>query len=499
MASTTRTARVVALLGGALATLAFSFGPNVPAAGAQTDAPAEGLGPLEVLRGSEGFGARTCLRGFKVRGRALTEVENTVSVYVNGQLAQVDEQELEFGLPGIDGTPDSTDPCYDTHHYFGVSVPLTAVESSGVELPAPGEWTSFELTTVLEFEGDSFSSSRTVDLSAGDPFGALASATPTPDGVRLDGWIVDPEFGGPVRYRVTVNGELFPSDTWTNPAPLAEHQAKHSANFPGPAGWGDKELGGSHTIRAVVPFGTICVDALLDAAASVADGFAPIGCLTTISGAVTGKFDSVTPGKDSARFRGNYFNPWIAADEPFPSILLVPDKGRSVSVSTGTRRTTLPASYGELAGWFDFNVNMALPPGRRTVCLRDGSWSSPVFHPDLGSQNRTLGCTVVQVPHMPEGSARITLSGRTITVKGYAVDLNGGKPRVMVADNGVLRGATRVSERNDDAKRLVGGDGYDGYTIRFTVPPGEHQVCVAFEDTSGGGWSQGPCSTLVVK
>ena len=258
------------------------------------------LGPLRVSRHPEQFSVSACLIGFEGRGTPLEEVENTLRLLVDGEPALSQDQVIEFDLPAIDGTPDPDDPCTGSMHHFGVWLPMSAVADAGVAMPALGEWTSFELTAVLEIEDPEsghleLESGRTVDIGAGDPFGEFTSATPTPDGVRLGGWIVDPEHAVSVRYRVTVNGRDTAVDE-VEPDMVAGQLAGELADGPGPSIWEERELGDAHAIDALVPYGEICVYVLLDEAAPIDEGFVGLGCRTTMSGEVRGGIGGVLGG-----------------------------------------------------------------------------------------------------------------------------------------------------------------------------------------------------------
>lgn len=464
------------------------------------------LGPLRVSRHQEQFSVSACLIGFEGRGTPLEEVENTLRLLVDGEPALSQDQVIEFDLPAIDGTPDPDDPCTGSMHHFGVWLPMSAVADAGVAMPALGEWTSFELTAVLEIEDPEsghleLESERTVDIGAGDPIGEFTSATPTPDGVRLGGWIVDPEHAVSVRYRVTVNGRDTAVDE-VEPDMVAGQLAGELADGPGPSIWEERELGDAHAIDALVPYGEICVYVLLDEAAPIDEGFVGLGCRTTMSGEVRGGIDSATPRSDGARITAHLINPWIDSDEAFPGAWLVPDKGRPLQITEARRRSGLPATYGEVTGWFDFTVDMPLPPGRRTICLEEQGEHSPSWWwkwAESPYEDDVLGCTTVQVPHMPIGAAQVIVNRRRVTVTGWAIDLNGGSPLVLVSVNGKLRASTRTNEPNEDVRRTYGGDGRAGFTVRFDLPRGKHRVCTAWQDTSGGGWSAATCEDVVVK
>jgi hypothetical protein len=209
------------------------------------------------------------------------------------------------------------------------------------------------------------------------------------------------------------------------------------------------------------------------------------------------------PRTNGARIRGNLYSPWIGADEPWPLAFLIPDQGTPMRVDVATRRTGLAPEYGEIQGWFDFDVVMALPPGRRTVCLREmhrhtPKWAWP-WDPTYFEEDDILGCHVVQVPHAPVGASEVIVEGRNVRVTGWAVDLNGGSPRVLVWVNGAMRAVTRTNEPNAGIAQMFGGDGRAGFTVPLTLPPGKHKICTAWEDTSGGGWSTPWCEDAVVK
>lgn len=472
--------------------------PGLAPAAAADDGGEPFLGDLRVRRTVEGFRFSFCVGNVSLVGRTAAEIPHEARIYVNGALATAAANVLRVALPPI-GAPPS--PC-GSLLWASLQLPLQELAQAGVDQPSTASWEYFDVRVELDVDGDRAEATRAVAIGGGPPQSVFNSAVPTPQGVRIGGWIMDPT-GAAHSFMVTVDGRVFPGGEAVDPSREAFFYARHLpvTDVTNPD-WLAAGLGTSHGIGILVPYGRICVFRLIDKISTAADGFEPVGCRTTVPGEVSASFNSVAPHATGARIRGSLYNPWIGPERTWPGVFLVPDRGSARMVLHATRRTALAPQYGEISGWFDFDVNLPLPPGRRTVCIREiGEFSPPMWWPWAASPHSDdiLTCRVIQVPHAPVGATDITVDGRRVTVRGWAVDLNGGSPRILVSVNGAIRALTRTREPNADIRRTVGGDGRSGFTVRFDLPPGTHRVCTAWEDTSGGGWSQPSCDTAVVK
>ena len=84
-------------------------------------------------------------------------------------------------------------------------------------------------------------------------------------------------------------------------------------------------------------------------------------------------------------------------------------------------------------------------------------------------------------------------------VSGWALDRNGGSPRVLVVIDGLPVAVTRPNRPRPDVAAALGGEGTAGFAVSASASAGSHDVCTLWEDTQGGGWSSPTCSRVVVK
>jgi hypothetical protein len=125
-------------------------------------------------------------------------------------------------------------------------------------------------------------------------------------------------------------------------------------------------------------------------------------------------------------------------------------------------------------------------PGPYTVCLFG-------INKNAGSSNPKLGCGTVTVPGTswnPQGNAEsATVSGRSVTVSGWAVDLDTAASPLAVhvyVDSRYAGQLTADRSRPDVGASLPGAGNAHGYSGTVDVPPGAHQVCTFAINTGHG-------------
>lgn len=367
--------------------------------------------------------------------------------------------------------------------------------------------------------------SRQFTLTDGPPRGSISTQQATPDGWRITGYAVDPTGAGPVRLRYTTRGwNVFGSVRLpTNWSQIPVHRADGPTRFQDqtstPWLW-SQGLRGAYWFDEVVPFGASCVYAQDPRAASdrLDASSIPIGCVghgsSDISGLRTARIDTVRlstwgpPLQQDLIVTGTMTDPWVAPGEPGP-VLRVRVEGSGESVLVRARpRPDLVGPMPDLSGAFDFVATVPrVSQGIKRICLYDRStthppqWSDWMWPPDA-----TLDCRDgMPVPSSAPSPAvgfldTVTVDGRRVTMTGWALDRDGGTPRVLLSSNGRLIALTTPSLPRPDVRREYGGDGRAGFSTSVELPPGSHLICPAFGDTTyPDRWGGGPCASVVVK
>lgn len=502
--------------------VAVVLAATVATTGLAAPVAADDAGPTAtwlLLRQTEqGLRYSGCAEGVELPGPAgaggLTVPAQTQEI-VDGRVVELRDDALAFDLPLIDG---EDPPCAGNVFVTGIIRPDEFADA-GVT-PAPGEWAPFRLELRVEVQGQVLTWSRATVLGAGPVTGALESVTTTPEGARVRGWAVRPDEPTPVQLWITVDGrtwnddEPFPPESWRNLDRILADDPSDGRP------WHDANIGADHDFDLVVPFGRICILARPSGAplaAPLAEATL-LGCRTSGSdGRRTARIEQIalTPAANrvsmSMTVSGYIVDPYSSGmDEP-PAVGLSarPELGPwDGSVVASAPRPDISGPQADGSGAFGFSKTFhGLRDGLTTVCVRD---HSPTFPEALGAEwapkvpGPDQHCREVYVPaawpSAPRGALEsVSVAGRDVTVTGWAVDRNGGHPRVLISSNGLPVAVLRADRGRRDVLREVGGDGRSGFRSKLRLAPGSHKVCVQWEDTDEGTWHGLTCRTVVVK
>jgi hypothetical protein len=464
---------------------------------------------VTVLRDPFGIRLGACLPEVtpRLEAQGLTAT-GTASTSVNGRLLVWSRDAVSWSIPPLGEDP----PACANGVHFHQDLTLAQLASVGIE-PASGTWETFDVEVQIEIDGAplSYLARRQVTIGAGPPIGAITSVESTSGGALVRGWVVHPSLGPVQHLDVTVNGRRWtPAPTY----PLPQYNGGvFTTNRPtSNAEWVDRGLGPFQDFELLTPPGEICVsapDLRLASAPSVL-----IGCrASSTNGDATASFSAIetipTPGTwgSTVRVRGVVTDPWADPGE-LPRLTLVAGTQRWPVTATPAADLRGPLSDGSGVFRFDHTFN-AVAPGTVRFCVVASYGNEPVWW--LGFINaqplleRQLSCTDAAVPdqaHRPPIGAldRIDVAGRTVTAQGWALDPNGGSPRVLLAANGFPAALGRSQLSRPDVRAAVGGDGTAGYALSAQLGAGTHDVCVLWEDTTTTGqWSSPTCQQVVVK
>ena len=295
------------------------------------------------------------------------------------------------------------------------------------------------------------------------PFGSLDFVSPTPGGVRVGGWAMDPNAAGPIDVHVYVNNRFG--------------AAVRAANSRGDLATIFPAYGPAHGFDVTLP-----VDAATNTVCAYAINAGPgdhqlLGCRTVVNTVQPfGSLDAVIGSPDGITVGGWAIDPDTAA--PIDVHVYVDNVGRAAITANGARpdlAAVFPA-YGTAHG---FGTKIATTGGNHSVCA---------FAINVrGGDNQLLGCKSVFVPADPFGAVdavRATSAG--IRVAGWAIDPNTAEPievHVYVGTAGVPVVAER--ERVDLAGPFPGQGTRHGFDL--VVPGRAGQTVCLYAINAGPG------------
>jgi hypothetical protein len=319
--------------------------------------------------------------------------------------------------------------------------------------------------------------SMTVQAPRPAPRGALDSLTAFGDQVLIRGWAVDED-----RMTTTLGVHVYVDGRGRLATTANKPDSRVSQIYP--------VAGTAHGFADVInlPAGVhrICVYAI-NVGPSV--GNPSLGCRTATTGPAA---SSPRGGITSAVVLGRIatVTGW-AVDPQAPtsatSVHLRVDGVVRQAVTAG-RATTAVAPYVPFGvnTAHGFQASMALPAGAHRVCAYG-------INVGAGSGNPELGCasvTVAAAAWNPVGHLdAVAVSGRTVTMTGWAFDHDTGTAPIRVdlyVDGRGARSLTAGADRADIDAAYPGVGPHHGFATQLTLTSGSHDVC-AYAINVGGG------------
>jgi hypothetical protein len=302
-------------------------------------------------------------------------------------------------------------------------------------------------------------------VGIGVPFGSLDVVGQVPGGIRVAGWIIDPDSDIAPPVHIYVDDQFAVSAVADRP------RADVAAAFP--------FTGASHGFDVVVPAPPgehrICAYAIdtTDSGAGNPSLNRLIGCRTAaVNTRAIGALDVVENAPGGIRVAG-----WALDPETAESLEIHVYVDRALAgVTTADRArpdigALLPA-WGNAHG---FDVVVPAIPGQRDVCAYAIDAGSG------GAGNPTLGCRNVGVRAAPFGRLEVVQrDGDLARLRGWAIDPATADPiDVHVQVGGGIVGVTRADLDRPDVGAVHAPYGSaHGFEIAVPVGPGRTQVCV---------------------
>ncbi|HEX7096990.1 MAG TPA: twin-arginine translocation signal domain-containing protein [Acidimicrobiales bacterium] len=305
----------------------------------------------------------------------------------------------------------------------------------------------------------------TLPIGIGVPFGFVDVVGQVPGGVRVAGWVIDPDASGPSLVHIYVDGTFVASVRADLPRPDV------AAAFPGfgPA------VGFDTVIPAAVGARQVCAYAINSDGAGRIDPALNrlLACRSIeVTGRPIGNVDVVEPAPGGVRVAG-----WALDPETAQSLMVhVYVDGTIAGVAQAdVPRPDVAATFPGSGPRHGFDTVVPALPGRRQVCAYAIDAGSG------GSGNPLVGCREVVMGSRPFGHLDLlTRDGNTVQAAGWAIDPSTAAPiDVHVHVDGVPVAAARADGTRADvaaAHPLYGAQ--HGFSLSVPVAPGSHQVCV---------------------
>jgi hypothetical protein len=307
-----------------------------------------------------------------------------------------------------------------------------------------------------------------VTIKAGSPLGVLELVAAGAGQVRVAGWAIDPETGGPLQVHLYVDGVGFigiaDQPRADVGAAFPAYGSQHGFDFAA-TGIG----GGGHQVCAYAINVGVGSNLML-------------GCtsVTMASGSPIGTFDAATTGFGTISVRGWAIDPDSTA--PIPVHLYVDGQYRGIATADQSRPDVAAAFpvYGAAHGY-----SFAATPfggGAHNVCLY-GINNGP-------GTNALLACQTVTGQGDPAGSLDNAVpSPGQVAVTGWAIDPDTtGAIAVHLYVDGVFLGSAPADVvRGDIGAAFPGYGAAHGYQFQLgPVGGGAHAVCTYGINTAAG-------------
>lgn len=320
--------------------------------------------------------------------------------------------------------------------------------------------------------------------SVGQPFGNLELVDGSSGGVRVKGWVIDPDTTGALTVSVQ-----YGSSTYTTVARLSRPDV--AAVYP--------SAGPLHGFDVTLPAGagatTVCVTARNVGQGS--DLAFPCRGVTVAPGGPYGSLDGATgvPAAGGTTGRATVRGWAVDPDAPTQPIdVEVVVDGATVARATASEtRADVGAALPGFGPAHGYTVTVPVGAGRHEVCVR------AVNVPSGGSP--TLGCSWVTPPSgSPVGNFETAVGERgAVRVTGWAVDPDTVDPvyaYVTVAGQGsyVLGNGTRT----DVGRAYPGYGDARGFSGSVPAPEGTQVVCVTLSNVGVGAHTSLGCRTVTV-
>ena len=304
-------------------------------------------------------------------------------------------------------------------------------------------------------------------VGAGPPFGSVDLVARAPGGIRVAGWMIDPNSDGTSNVHVYVDGKLVEI------VPVNRERTDVTKLHP--------QFRGAHGYDGIVPAGgdgphTVCVYAYNE---SQPANSPLLACRTiTLRSSPVGSLDVVQRIPGGIRVAGWTFDPDTVGEIPIHVYI---DGVFAASGMANRQRDDIAAAFPGYGAAHGFDLTFAAAGGRHDVCVY-------AINSGAGG-NALVGCGSVVVATNPFGAVDLVArAGEQVRVAGWAVDPDTAGPiEVHVYADNVFVGSAIADRNRIDLVAAIPAFGPDhGFDITVRAPVARN-VCVYAINVGGGG------------
>ncbi len=360
----------------------------------------------------------------------------------------------------------STWPWYGAAHGFHVVLPAVA-----------GHQTITVRATNVGAGADTTLTTTPIDVGLA-PTGAV-TLTQTPDGLRAQGWALDPDSALPLTVHMTVDGTTGATASADVPSAAA------SAAWPG--------YGAGHGIDVTVPIPTGSHTLCLTADnIGLGAGTAALACTDLV------KYDHPTGALApyTAVPGGVMASGWSLDDSSSAATTVVATVD-GTPVQQGVADVVsaqLPARYTAFGNRHGLALTVPVPAGTHDVCIA----AQPLAPTGTAAQ---LGCATVTRTSNPVGAlSTLALAQARVTVTGWVLDPDSAAPvtATMTVDGRPYASVPAARSSSAAAAAHPAWGAGHGYVLAAYLPAGRHVVCVTGASIGPGAGSSLGCRAVSV-
>lgn len=301
-----------------------------------------------------------------------------------------------------------------------------------------------------------------------DPIFNLEQISSVPGGIRVVGWVVDPNSVNSTQIHAYVNGA-------GNIISASNYREDVARAFP--------SLGGSHGFDSVIPIAknastqNVCLYAINIGLGS--NKLVACKQLSPMTGGPIGSFSATSISDGKTQVSGWAFDPDTIDSIPIHIYV----NGVGYVAYANSTNSEIAASYPAYGSNHGFSIELPIRAGNNLVCVYGIEIKGQ-------GQNALLGCkTVVGNDGSPIGQIEsLNVSPGNLEIRGWAFDPDTQNPitlHVYMNGNGTV---TSTSLTRQDIANLNGGKGVNsGFSINVPTKSGNNTVCIYAIESSGTG------------
>jgi hypothetical protein len=301
----------------------------------------------------------------------------------------------------------------------------------------------------------------------GDLNSAEEVATSGRFGIRVRGWALDYDTGGPIDVHVYVDGQYATS------ARADQSRPDIAAAFPG--------FGIDHGYDVTIPASpgshSVCVYGIN--AGPGGNGNPALGCRTVKVGTPVGNLEGYNTGPGTVTVVGWALDP----DTTGPVSIHVYVDGTYAGQGVANRsRPDVGAAYPGMGNDHGFQISVPISTGTHQVCAFAINVGEGVTNPQLGCATVVAGLPVGSVDSLAPTAGGVVASGWAYDSDQPTTPLN-----IRVQVDGVqVASGTADLDRPDVAAAIPGAGPAHGYQITAPAAPGVHTVRIVADNVGPG-------------